>query len=179
LIATWAERALRAQFGDFLTTAWAYLRSYFFPSSRPARLKSSTGLDPQLDFSSRGNALVVGVQKLDLEHFYDPFTAHRLGGGISVLRAWQVVIRFGATALLVTTLLTLLGLGLGTRRSRAGVLLFGVGGLALLVAPALTSTYAGRYTVPMAGPMMAASAIALTELWRYASLRRRNGSSTT
>jgi len=172
LIGAWAQRALRAQFGQFLTTAWAYLRSYWVPGSRPARLRSSTGLDPQLDFRNPGNAIIDAVQKEDLEHFYDPFTAHRLHGGLDVLRPWQLVIRFGATVLSLTTLLTLLGLAIGTRRSRAGVLLFGVGGLALIVPPALTSTYSGRYTVPMAGPMMAAAAITIAELWRLRWRRR-------
>jgi hypothetical protein len=65
----------------------------------------------------------------------------------------------------MTTLLTLIGLMVGTRRSRVAVFLFGVGGLAMLVPPALTGTYAGRYMVPMAGPMMAAAAIAVVELW--------------
>lgn len=76
---------------------------------------------------------------------------------------------FGATALAISTLLTLIGLVIGTRRSRAGVLLFGLGGLALLLPIALTANYSGRYTVPMAGPMTAAAAIALFELWRALS----------
>ena len=74
-----------------------------------------------------------------------------------------MILRFGATALFVTTLLTLLGLLIGTRRSRLGVLVLGAGGLSLLIAPALTGTYSGRYTVPMAGPLVGAAAIALTE----------------
>jgi hypothetical protein len=82
------------------------------------------------------------------------------------------VVRFGTTALSITTLLVLLGLVIGTRRSRLGVLLFGVGGLMLIVAPALTANYWGRYTIPMAGPLMAAAAITMTSLWRaYGSKR--------
>jgi hypothetical protein len=76
------------------------------------------------------------------------------------------VTRFGATLLSVTTLLILIGLLIGTRRSRVGVLLFGVGGLALLVSPVLTGNYVGRYLVPLTGPMMAAAAVTITELWR-------------
>ena len=72
----------------------------------------------------------------------------------------------------MTTVLTLIGLFVGGRRSRVGVLLFGIGGLALLVAPVLTGNYVGRYTVPMAGPLVAASAIALVALWRRWSERR-------
>ncbi|MGH2966052.1 MAG: hypothetical protein ACRDMH_11825 [Solirubrobacterales bacterium] len=46
------------------------------------------------------------------------------------------------------------------------MLLFGIGGLVLILAPALTANYYGRYTVPMAGPLMAAAAIAIVGLWR-------------
>ena len=172
LVGSWAERALRAQFGDFLATGWTYLRSYYLPSSLPPRLKGSTGLDPQLDWKFTGNALVAALQLAALEEFFGPFTIHRVGWGLDVLRAEQVVFRFGATALFITTILTLIGLVIGTRRSRFGVLMFGVGGLSLLLAPALTSTYVGRYTVPSAAPLMAAAAITITEVWRRARIRR-------
>jgi hypothetical protein len=67
--------------------------------------------------------------------------------------------------LFVTTLLVAVGLVIGTRRSRTGVFLFGVGGLSLLLGPVLTGTYSGRYTVPLAGPLMAAAGITLWALW--------------
>lgn len=166
LIGAWARRALIAQFGDFLSTAWTYLRSYYVPSSMPSRLKPSTGLDPQLDFTNRGNIFYDAAALEALQSFFGRFTVHRIGWGLRVLRSWQIVIRFGATALFATTVLTLIGLLIGTRRSRAGVVLFGVGGLSLLVAPVLTGTYSGRYTVPMAGLLTASAAITITELWR-------------
>jgi Dolichyl-phosphate-mannose-protein mannosyltransferase len=172
LVGAWAERALRAQVGDFLKTGWAYLRSYYVPGSLPPRLKGSTGLDPQLDFTYVGNVFYVAAGLEALQDFFDRFTIHRVGWGLRIIRDWQVVIRFGATALFVTTLLTLLGLLIGTRRSRFGVLLFGVGGVALLAVPALTSTYSGRYTVPMAGPLAAAAAITITEIRRGVARRR-------
>jgi hypothetical protein len=50
-------------------------------------------------------------------------------------------VRLGATALSITTVLVLLGLAVGTRRSRVGVLLLGIGGLALIIAPPLTANY--------------------------------------
>jgi hypothetical protein len=176
-VEAWARRALEAQPGDFLATAWVYLRSYWVPGSLPARIRAtSTGLDPQLDFANPGNPIYVAVMHQDLETYYGHFTVHPLRWGLRVLRGWQEVIRFGATALFVTTLLTLVGLAIGSRRSRVGVLLFGVGGLSLILAPAVTGTYAGRYTVPMAGPLMAAAAITLNEIWRATASRRRSSS---
>jgi len=108
----------------------------------------------------------VPTIEADLEEFYDRFSVHARASGLRLLHDWQRVFRFGATLLFITTLLTMIGLAIGPRRSRVGVLLFGVGGLSLLVAPVLTGTYSGRYTVPMAGPLMAAAAITITALWR-------------
>jgi hypothetical protein len=53
------------------------------------------------------------------------------------------------------------------------VLVLGVGGLLLIVAPALTGNYTGRYTVPMAGPMLAGAAIAITAGVRQLRARQR------
>ena len=171
LVGSWARRALRTQFGDFLATGWAYFRSYFAPSSLPARLKGSTGLDPQLSFTNAGNIYFDAGSLQALNAYFGPFAFRSHHPGVTVLRRWQLIIRFGATALFATTILTLIGLLIGTRRSRFGVLLFGVGGLTLLVVPALTSTYSGRYTVPMSGPMVAASSIAVCEICRMARSR--------
>lgn len=165
LLGGWSRRALEAQPLAFLATAWSYLRSYWVPGWLPARLKGSTGLDPQLDFTF-SDALFAPLMHKDLERFYAPFDVHPVHSGLQLLHAISRVIRFGATLLLIATLLTFLGLGVGSRRSRVGVLLFGVGGLSLILVPALLSTYAGRYTVPMAAPMLAGAGIALCELGR-------------
>ena len=106
------------------------------------------------------------VYQQSLEGFFDPFTVHMNRTGLRFLRDWQRVIRFGATALSLATLLLLLGLFTGDRRSRVGVLLFGIGGLSLILAPAFTANFWGRYTVPMAGPLTAAAAIAVIGLLR-------------
>jgi hypothetical protein len=83
---------------------------------------------------------------------------------LQLLHDIALVVRFGATLLSITTLLTLIGLFVGPRRSRVAGLLFGGGGLSLLLIPVLLSTYAGRYTVPMAAPMVAAAGVVLHEL---------------
>ena len=172
LIGGWAKRAVLAQFGDFLQTAWVYLRSYYVPGSMPARLRSSTGLDPQLSFSNPGNAFFNAADLQALNRFFDAFKVHRRHWALQVMRDWQVVFRFGATALFITTILLLVGLCVGTRRSRAGVVLFGLGGLSMLAAPSLTGTYSGRYTVPMSALLMASTAITLTELVRRTRSRQ-------
>ncbi|MEA2145784.1 MAG: hypothetical protein QOG59_1371 [Solirubrobacteraceae bacterium] len=169
----WAKRAVLAQFGDFLTTAWSYLRSYYVPGTLPARLRPlTTELDPQLDFTNRGNVIYVAAAHQALENFFARFTMRRVHWGLQALRRWQLVFRFGATMLCVATVLTLIGLATGGFRSRAAVFLFGVGGLSLIIAPVLTGTYSGRYTVPMAGPLMAAAAVTIGEVWSL--IRKRS-----
>ncbi len=162
-IGEWARRAIRAQPLDFAGTAWRYLRWYYLPGSRPAG--KGVGIDPGLSFTWDNPYLAPTIQA-SLEHYYDHFDPHTYSPGRRFLRAWQHVTRFGATLLSVTTVLMLIGLLVGTRRSRLGVLLFGVGGLALLISPVLTGNYIGRYLVPLTGPMMAAAAVTITELWR-------------
>ena len=87
------------------------------------------------------------------------------GAGLDVFRGWQELARFGGTLLSITTLLILVGLITSRGRTRAGVGLFGLGGLAPIVSPALSGSYSGRYSVPMAGPLVAAAAIALREAY--------------
>jgi hypothetical protein len=119
--------------------------------------------------------LTEGSYRRSLEGFFNGFTPHLHPAGLEFLGGWQRIARFGATALSIATILTLLGLAFGTRRSRIGVLLFGIGGLTLLVAPSLTANYWGRYTVPLAGPLMAGAAIAIAGFW---SSRRRSPEAT-
>jgi 4-amino-4-deoxy-L-arabinose transferase-like glycosyltransferase len=183
LLGEWSKRAILAQRGDYLRTSWEYLRAYWVPGSQPERPESGEGLDPQLAFTNgfddsgeygpHETRFIERAFEHRLETFYNDFTVDQGRPGLEFLRSWQLVIRFGATALSITTVLTLLGLAIGTRRSRAGFLLFGVGGLALIVTPALIADYYGRYTVPMAGPLMAAAAITIVELWRLFSASGR------
>jgi hypothetical protein len=197
----WARRAILAQPGDFLTTFWENLRGYWIPSlaPKPSTLPGDpwvleNGLDPQQAFTNGFDdglyepspatathqplpvdvalPIVEETYTRSLENFYDDFSAHMRRPGLRFLRGWQQVVRFGATALFIATILTLLGLGIGTRRTRLGVLLFGVGGLTLIVAPALTANFWARYTVPMAGPLVAAAAIAVVGIVRAHPWRR-------
>jgi 4-amino-4-deoxy-L-arabinose transferase-like glycosyltransferase len=167
LVGDWASRALRAQPEDFVSLAWEYVGAYWVPSSPRSTLGS--GLDPQLDPRARG--FFMPVVEDNLMAYYGDFDPQRFEAGLDLLRSVQQLTRFGGTALSIATVLVLLGLIVGDRRSRLGVAMFGIGGLALLVAPILTGAYVGRYTVPMAAPMMAAAAIALVALWRRWSAR--------
>jgi hypothetical protein len=177
-LGAWARRAVLAQPLDYLSTLWEYGRAYWLPglNPQPEETKGS-GLDPQLDFT-RGfdQTLVVAIlnQRVEdsLEQYFDPFAPHEHRAPLDLLRALQHVTRFGAVLLTIATVLTLVGLVVGSRRSRAAVALFGLGGISLLVAPILTANYYGRYTVPLAGLMMAATAIAVVELWRRHARRR-------
>jgi CHASE2 domain-containing sensor protein len=101
-----------------------------------------------------------------MEEFFDPFTIERDHGLLDFLHDYQRVFRFGATALTICTLLTLLGLLLGRRRERISLMLLGIGSLAMIVLPTVSVNYSGRYTVPPAGLLAAAGAIAAMATWR-------------
>jgi hypothetical protein len=129
------------------------------PSGGPANPNGSLPVSTAL-------GIVNQVYTRSLETFYDDFHADMHHPGLRLLHGWQQFVRFGATALSIATILTLLGLAFGTRRTRLGVLLFGVGGLTLLIAPSLTANFWARYTVPMAGPLIAAAAMAIVGIIR-------------
>jgi hypothetical protein len=176
LLGQWAERAVRAQPRDYLESVWENLRAYWVPSLIPVEAGDGEGLDPLLDFRvGLGSPFFAALEQhveSDMEQFYNDFTVDRDRGPLEVISSWQQVGRFGGTMLSIATALALVGLVVGTRRDRLGVLVLGLGGLALIVTPALTGNYTGRYTVPMAGPMLAGAAIALTALWREIRARR-------
>jgi hypothetical protein len=179
LLRTWAQRAILAQPRDYLGTVWEDLRAYYIPSSRPIREHAGGQLDPQLDYRSAVNPAdlyyseVQPATEKGMEYFFNEFSVDKSRFGFDFMRVWQYVTRFGGVALSLTTLLIALGLLIGPRRSRVGVLLFGGGGLSLLIAPILTGNYVGRYTVPMAGLMVAGAALAIAALIEGERARRQ------
>jgi 4-amino-4-deoxy-L-arabinose transferase-like glycosyltransferase len=176
LLGQWAQRAVLAQPGDYLESVWENLRAYWVPSLIPVEAGEGEGLDTLLDLRvGLDGGFFAAVEEnveRDMEQFYNDFAVDRDRRPLELISSWQQVGRFGGTMLSIATVLALVGLVVGTRRDRLGVLVLGIGGLALIVAPALTGNYTGRYTVPMAGPMLAGAAIALTALWREIRARR-------
>ena len=173
----WSTQVILHQPKTYARAMWRDLRTNFIPSSRTVRLGESGDLDPELDWSAvpyRGESNVLAIQQ-GLRLFYNPFRIHRHSATVGRLHDLQRVLRFGATLLSIATILTLLGLLVGSRRERAAILLFGGGGLALLVVPTLTVWYVGRYTVPLAPLMAAGGALGTRSLWL--ALRRAKAQS--
>ncbi len=179
-LGAWARKAALAQPGDYALEMWRDLRSWFVPSLRSKRPFGAGDLDPGLDWTSDTNGssaqgkVFIFTENLvaaNVQRFYNGFTIRRSRGGRDFLHDYQRVFRFGATALTIATLLCILGLFVGPRRSRVGVLLLGGSGLALLAAPTLSGYYVGRYAVPLAGPISAGAAIFLWTLWGAVSSR--------
>jgi hypothetical protein len=177
LLGSWAKRAVLAQPLDYAESVWDNLRAYWVPSLMPVRAGEGEGLDPLLDYRLGADEGFFGQVQLnvaaDMEAFFDPFTLDRREAPLAAISDWQQISRFGGTMLSIATVLMLIGLFGGTRRERLGVLVLGAGGLAMIVAPALTGNYTGRYTVPMAGPMLAGAAIAIVAIARRVRARRR------
>ena len=156
---------------------WEDLRAYFVPSKRVPKLGNGGDLDPQLDWTAGADPSYVRAIEDGMRAFFNDFSVNRAHGGLEFLHDYKGRVRFGAFALTLCTALTLLGLLIGDRRSRLTVFLLGVGGLALLTGPSLSGGYAGRYSVPLTGPLLAAAAVTLLSLWQLERRRRSEDSS--
>jgi 4-amino-4-deoxy-L-arabinose transferase-like glycosyltransferase len=168
-VGSFAREVVIHQPGAYLGNVGLNLLAYFVPSVFPKRYGDplgGQGLSPPLDWT-RDNPDASRLAQV-MSSFYRPFRATTRRGVRRFLSGWERVFRFGATLLVITTLLTIAGLFVGERRSL--LILFGLGGLSLLLAPSVIGEYSGRYTVPMVAPMLAAAAIAAEALWR----RRHN-----
>lgn len=158
----------------YARTVFADVRTYFAPETRHnAPPYASPDLSTELDWTRVVEPPLLGEVRSGMESFFNRFTVHESPGGTQFLMDYEHPFRFGATLLTLCSLLTALGLLIGDRRMRIGVLLFGVGGLAMLVLPMFGAWYTGRYVVPIAGPISAGAAIALLSLWRLERARRR------
>lgn len=152
----------------------AYLESigpdvlaYFFPDSYGDwKSGKGTDIDGQLSwsFATLPDETQATTQE-GMETFFSPFSEHRRYRLINGFYDYQRVVRFGGTLLTISTILILIGLLVGTRRSRIAVLLLGVGGLAILLLPIFASNYIGRYVVPPSGPIAAAAVIAAMSIY--------------
>lgn len=162
--------------GTYLRATFKELEGYFVPSLHPYRFGGGCGLSCQLDwnFALTYDPKLRAATEKGMEWFYDHFTVHVSRSGIAFLESYENPFRFGGTLLTLTSLLTVLGLLIGPRRARIGVLLFGVGALAMLVFSTFGVYYLGRYQVPLGGPMSASAAICVWSLWQLESARRRS-----
>ncbi len=168
-VGAWSRAAIESQPGVFLRDFYEELRDYFIPSDFHYVPGAGGGLDSELNWAAPPDPVLQHNVIKGMEEFFAPFTPHRHPRRVEWLRHYQLIFRFGATLLSLCTLLSLLGLFIGSRRSRAGVILFGVSGFVLLLPEALLGAYLGRYTVPIAGPMGAAASVVL---WNLVGMER-------
>ena len=144
---------------------------YFVPDARPHGWYTGWDLDPQLDWSRRAGSAYARDLRAQMLLFFAPFTTQRRTRLVESLSAYQSVFGFGGTALSIAVLLSVLGLVVGPRGHRAGVVMCSGAGLAMLLIPTFTVLYTGRYLVPVAGPISAGAAIACSGLWRKFAAR--------
>ncbi len=174
-VGAWARAAIEAQPGAYLRTAWDILAAYYVPSSLKRQPASGDGLDAELSWETTTPQAQQQGTIRGMWTFFSPFEPRIDAGDARALYDYQRGFRFGAPLLWITTILTVLGLIVGDRRTRVLMLLFGVGGFVLLLPQAFGGAYIGRYSVPMAGPMGAAAAIALGRLLTLRRDRSRRG----
>ena len=158
----------------YARTVFADIRTYFVPETRQnAPPYASPDLSTELDWTRVMDPIMLSQIRGGMESFFDRFAVHESPRGTQFLMDYEHPFRFGATLLTLCSLLTVLGLLIGDRRLRVGVLLFGVGGLAMLTLSMFGAWYTGRYVVPVAGPIAAGASTALLSLWRLERGRRR------
>jgi hypothetical protein len=163
-VRAFALQVIRHQPAGLADAVWVDVRRYFVPSSRPHGWYVGWDLDPQLEWGRQGGPAFTANMRSQMTTFFVPFVPHRSEPLIGFMNAYERVFGFGATLLSVCTLLTVLGLLVGPRRNRLGVLLFGVGGLAQLIGPTVGVLYMGRYLVPVAGLIAGGAAISVHSL---------------
>ena len=168
----WALQAIEHQPGAYLTSVYHNLRDYFIPSTFAYVVGAGGGIDGEFDWAAVPTPKLQHDVIAGMETFFHRFRVYRQPRLVQALHDYQRVFRIGATLLTITALITVLALLVGPRRSRAGALVFGLGGLVSLLPPALVGAYLGRYTVPIAGPMGAAAGIGIHTLWGLEKLRR-------
>ncbi len=169
----WAEAAIEHQPGDYLASVGQNLLDYYVPSTFTYVPGAGGGLDGELDWSVLPSPSVQSTILRAIQWaFFDRFQVSVHWRGLSALHSYQRIFRFGATLLTIATLLTLVGLVIGTRRTRFAVLVFGLGALMTLLPGAFSESYEGRYTVPLSGPLAAAASIAAFAIWRAFKERR-------
>jgi 4-amino-4-deoxy-L-arabinose transferase-like glycosyltransferase len=167
-VGAWALAVIEHQPGAYLRSVLDILRDYYVPSAYVPVPRGGYDLDADLDWNVRFDWLKP-ITIAGIERFFARFKPRGRPSLLHALHAYQRVFRLGGTLLTITTLLTLLGLAMGPRRARVGAFLFGVGALSCLLPQAWGAAYIGRYSVPLAGPLGAAAAIAVWELWRRRS----------
>jgi Dolichyl-phosphate-mannose-protein mannosyltransferase len=158
----------------YLESVWRDIKGYYFPNDWDGPTGNGTSLDGQLQWRRNlWSSLPDRTTEEGMETFFDPFRVHRDHAAVEVLHDYQRVFRFGAVALTISTILILIGLLTGSRRSRLTVLVLGVGGLAMFILPTFGAIYSGRYSVPVAGLVGSAGIVGLISGWGW--LRARLG----
>ena len=170
-VGAFAFQVVLHQPAAFMHAVWVDVRRYFVPSSRPHGWYVGWDLDPQLEWSRRAGPAFARDLEAQLEAFFHPFTPRRRTSLIDMMSAYERVFGFGGVLLTLCTILIVPGLFVGSRRSRAGVLLLGIGGLAQLLLPTFLVMYSGRYLVPVAGLVAGGAAISARSLTRAAAPR--------
>jgi hypothetical protein len=160
----------------YLESVWRDVKGYYLPNQWDGPTGNGTSLDGQLQWRRDSwSSLPDRTTEEGMEQFFDPFRVHRDHAAVEVLHDYQRVFRFGAVALTIATILILVGLLVGSRRSRLTVLVLGVGGLAMFILPTFGAIYSGRYSVPMAGLVASAGIVGLLSAWNWLSARPERG----
>jgi Dolichyl-phosphate-mannose-protein mannosyltransferase len=160
-LSAFALAAIRSQPTDYLAAVTDDFARYFVPGGDD-RAFAGTTYD-HLEIGRRDPELERVVYETIQSYWADePLT---ITGDADLLSDLQAVLRVHPLLMLVATLLGAIGVVLARGRLRAGLLLLLGTALLLLAVPTAVSVYSARYSIPAAGPLIAAGAIGLWLVW--------------
>jgi uncharacterized membrane protein (UPF0136 family) len=110
-----------------------------------------------LDIERRSPVIEQDVSSRIDEYYADESVA--IEGGVSALGAVQDWLRVQPALMGIALIAGVIGMVLGNRRQRWGLVLLLGASLALLVLPSATTSYNARYAIPIGGPLIAAGAL--------------------
>lgn len=162
-----ARQAILHQPGDYLAAVALDLARYVEPSIAKARGYSGQPREI-LSFGWWDESVEQIVVKA-LSKKYHGASVHRRGERI--LGAYQNMFRVGGLLLALLISFTLIGMIRARGRTRLGVFLFGLSGLALYVVPVLTVSYDFRYGIPAETFVVVSGLLGAVSCWpRLAAL---------
>jgi hypothetical protein len=150
-----AREAILNQPADYARAVAKDTTRYFVPNLA-VNPYDGVGYD-SLDIERRSPVIDQDVSGRINDYYADEAVA--IDGGVGTLGAVQDWLRVQPALMGIALIAGVIGVALGNRRQRWGLVLLLGASLALLLLPSATASYNARYAIPIGGPLIAAGAL--------------------
>jgi hypothetical protein len=161
-LSDFAREAIVNQPADYARAVAKDTMRYFVPSLA-VNPYDGVGYD-SLDIDRSSPVIDQDVSSRINDYYADEPVA--IEGGVGTLGAVQDWLRVQAVLMGTALIAGTIGVALGNRRQRWGLVLLLGASVALLLVPSATASYNARYAIPMGGPLIAAGALGVWLLIR-------------